>query len=218
MKLIASLFGLLILTIPELVAVPNYWHFHTIFWSTHAIAVGRVVAIESATGKIDIEVQEWIRGGHQEPKTRIRAFRGGVTLCGGHKPYVEVGSDYLLFLHSPVMAPGVEKQEEQRIIIRFELTGSPFCIRTDLDPTKKRVLLTQTTDGCDRKVSHEEVLDAVRTFDQCFELSEGTIDDTIPSRQVCSDQMLSQWASRSHLHKLLANEAVKRIADRDPGV
>jgi len=64
---------------------------------------------------------------------------------------------------------------------------------------------------CRKTVTTATFLDALQSFDSCFTLHDDPITGSVPSAQVCSDEVLKDWSARSPLHSILARQALEQI-------
>jgi hypothetical protein len=192
--------------IATVVAAIGISPFHETYWFADGVAIGRVVAEQGLT--VDIQVEEWVRDRTGGPNGQIRAYRYSEPACvpstAPAAPYSRE-SKYLFLVRQPHDA-GAEQLQYWSILSQFVLDGSVVCIGSL--PASR---VEQSKAGCKPNVYEADLLDAVRTFENCFELYDDRTLGTYPVRQTCSDGQLLAWRSRSALHEMLVDAAIKRM-------
>jgi hypothetical protein len=178
--------------------------FHILHWSADGVLIGRISAQQERT--IDVDVEQWFRDRTKERVGRIRVFRDsvGAELPDPLKQY-QIGSRYLFLMRKP-LDEGAGGNMFWIIILEQQLEGKSICLdRVD----SGRV--SNTAPICRNSVSEALFIDALHTFDECFELWDDPVEGTFPSNQSCTKERLEEWAGRSAFHALLVKAALDRL-------
>jgi hypothetical protein len=186
--------------------------FDETYWFADGVAVGRVVGEQDNT--FDIQLESWARDRSEQHAQAIRAYRYSESTCVPGTGRVESypsGSRYLFLLRQPYDAGGGD-MPYWSVLGQFLLDGSPLCVST---PPEFRV--DRPKDDCRPNVRETDLLDAVRTFEGCFELYDDRIIGTYPVKQTCSERQLRAWRKRSALHEGLAATAIKHMGEMRRG-
>ena len=205
MKALSSV-AIVVAMITTVVAAIGISPFHETYWFADGVAIGRVVAEQDLT--VDIQVDDWVRDRSEGHNRLIRAYRYSEPSCvPGSVPAEPYSRDarYLLLVRQPNDV-GAEQLQHWSILSQFVLDGSAVCIGS---PPAFRVEKSKT--ACEPSVREADLLDAVRTFESCFELYDDRILGTFPVRQTCSDGQLRSWRGRSALHEMLVVAAIMRM-------
>jgi hypothetical protein len=187
--------------------------FHIDYWFADGVAVGRVVAVRDGT--VHFEIREWVRDRTEQREVTIRSYRFSPwagCIPGAEKPAeYALGEDYLLFMRQPYDDGGAQVPDWS-ILAQFLLDGSPVCITQ-----APSVVVEKGRKGCKDLVRDDDLLNAVRTFENCFELYDDPIRGTLPIRQTCNPAGLESWSKRSVLHRVMAEKAVEQLRKEKSG-
>ena len=183
--------------------------FHTKQWGADGIAIGRVISVDKTT--IEFEIEEWMRDRTDERAGRIRTYGYSEPTCFPEREHYEVGWRYLLLMLRPYY-PGGGDLPDWSIIVQLPLKDSRFCL--SLSPFFR---LEKLRSNCDQFIGADQVLDALRTFDRCFEFQSTATGDVYPSKIVCSEKEIAVWGERSNLHAMLVKKATSQLRKKPQG-
>lgn len=178
--------------------------FHQSYWVADGVAIGRVVGEQGPT--IEIQVEEWIRDRTEQHQGQIRSLPYSEPSClpgSGRADSYSSDARYLFFIRQPYDSGSV-RTPYWSIIERYRLDGSPLCVSP---PPMFRV--GRPNDHCKPNLRETDLLDAVRTFEDYFELNDPRIVGTYWIKEIYSEPQLKEWRRRSVLHEILAGEAVR---------
>ena len=182
----------------------DVWPFHVQHWFADGIAVGEVVSVADRT--VDFKIEQWFRDRTQAAPHNIRAFRYTEPSCIPRNPEsYSPGTRYLVLMRKP-HDEGAGNNEYWIVIWQALLDGSGFCLD---DPVPFPI--GAAGGHCQKTVSAATFLDALQSFDGCFTLHDDPIAGSVPSAQLCSDEVLKNWSARSPLHSILARQALEQI-------
>jgi hypothetical protein len=174
------------------------------------IVVGRIAAVQERT--IDIDTQEWIRDrtGGKASRIRTNHFSLPSFMGGALEPY-RPGTRLLLLLTRPFSEWSEGKNTEWLIITQHELEGRPVCA----DPEDLVGGLMFLGHGeCVTSVSETALLDAMRSFEECFRVNLDEASSCSVER-MCPVERAKSLSSRSALHKYLVEAAMMRVSDQE---
>ena len=184
--------------------------FITTYWYANVVVVGKVTKVSDET--FDFEVQEWLRPHGDQSREIIHAHRYAVPSDVGPPVYVPLsaGSRYLLLLGKP-SGYGAADKLQRLVLQQVALAESSICMKGT-----NGLFKSGDERGCLQSITRLEFLDAMRSFDGCFELEEDRIKGTYPIAKKCSDDAIDIWAGRSVFHAELAKAALRSIERRGP--
>ncbi|HYS06963.1 MAG TPA: hypothetical protein VEW47_17440 [Candidatus Dormibacteraeota bacterium] len=178
--------------------------FHVQHWFADGIAVGEVVSVAERT--VDFKIEQWFRDRTQAAPHNIRVFRYTESSCTPRNPEsYSPGTRYLVLIRKPHDA-GAGNNEYWIVIWQALLDGSGFCLDGPVP-----FPIAAAGGHCQKTVSAATFLDALQSFDSCFTLHDDPMTGSVPSAQMCSDEVLKDWSARSPLHSILARQALEQI-------
>jgi hypothetical protein len=182
------------------------------YWFADGVVIGRVVAEHDQT--VDIAVDEWFRDRGDSHEKKITAYRYSEPSCvpGSDRPESYSTDTKYLFLVRQPNDVGAGNVPYWSILLQFEFDGSDLC----LTPAPE-FQVQKSTERCKPNLRLADLVDAVRSFESCFELYDDRILGTFPVRQICPQKELIAWRGRSNLHDRLAAKALDRMARKSRG-